>query len=112
MSDLLPLAAPPVHGLDPPTTRDVGGASRTSRLYAGTLLLTRPSRLLKSVARGIRRGWSLGLAASRLSPRAVCRESIGLGEYDYHSHRDDTAGAPWFVEGGRRCGRCGKRFRV
>ncbi len=52
------------------------------------------------------------LATTRLSRVAVCQESATLGEYDYHTHRDDPTGAPWFVEGGRRCGRCGKRFRV
>jgi hypothetical protein len=56
--------------------------------------------------------WCRFLAALRLSRTAVCEASAALGEYDYHNHTDDTDGAPWHVEGGRRCARCGKRFRV
>jgi hypothetical protein len=56
--------------------------------------------------------WRRFLAATRLSRAAVCEASAPLGEYDYHNHADDTDGAPWHVEGGRRCVRCGKRFRV
>jgi hypothetical protein len=67
-----------------------------------------PPAHLRPVARARRRL----LAATRLSLAAVCAESAGLGPYDYHSHRDDADGAPWHVEGGRRCRRCGKRFRT
>ena len=35
-----------------------------------------------------------------------------MGEYDYHHHRDDADGAPWHVEGRRRCARCGKWYRL
>ena len=42
----------------------------------------------------------------------MCDASAPLGEYDYHNHADDADGAPWHVEGGRRCARCGKRYRV
>jgi len=56
--------------------------------------------------------WRRFLAATRLSLSAVCDASAPLGEYDYHNHADDADGAPWHVEGGRRCARCGKRYRV
>ncbi|HEX4608871.1 MAG TPA: hypothetical protein VH092_11760 [Urbifossiella sp.] len=68
--------------------------------------------IVRHLARPIHRLWRKGLAATRLSLTAVCQQSEGLGEYDFHSYQDQTDGAPWFVEGGRRCTRCGKRFRV
>jgi hypothetical protein len=64
------------------------------------------------IAESVRRLGSRLLAATRLSREAVCRESATLGVYDYHTHHDDPADTPWFVQGGRRCGRCGKRFRI
>jgi hypothetical protein len=51
------------------------------------------------------------LAFLRLSPRAVCEESRGLGPRDYHDWPDEAGGRPEFF-GPRTCGRCGKSFRV
>jgi hypothetical protein len=56
--------------------------------------------------------WQRFLAFTRLSLASVCAESATLGEYDYHTHRDDADGAAWHVEGRRRCARCGKWFRL
>jgi hypothetical protein len=56
--------------------------------------------------------WGRFLAFFRLSLTRVCVESAALGEHDYHNHRDDADGAPWHVEGRRRCARCGKWFRL
>jgi hypothetical protein len=97
---VLPLSAP-----DPPA------ASRVPELPAAAIdppAATRPCGSRGSAARA----WRRFLAATRLSRSAVCEESAGLGEYDYHSYRDDADRAPWDVEGGRRCVRCGKRYRT
>ena len=58
------------------------------------------------------RAWRRFLAVTRLSLAAVCEESAGLGPHDYHNYRDDADGVPWCAEGGARCRRCGKRFRL
>lgn len=51
------------------------------------------------------------MAAARLNLAAVCEQSAGVGEYDYHNYSDDIDKAPWHVEGRRKCARCGKWFR-
>jgi hypothetical protein len=56
--------------------------------------------------------WRRFLAVSRFSLIAVCEESASLGYSDYHTSADDIDEAPWFAEGGARCKRCGKRFRL
>jgi hypothetical protein len=43
---------------------------------------------------------------------AVCAESAPLGRHDYHTHADDVDEVPWGTEGGARCRRCGKWFRL
>ena len=58
------------------------------------------------------RVWRRFLALTRLSLTAVCEESAKLGDYDYHTYADDVDAALWFSEGGARCKRCGKRFRL
>jgi hypothetical protein len=58
------------------------------------------------------RVWRRFLALSRLRLGAVCGESADLGPHDYHNYRDDAGGAGWFTEGGARCRRCGKWFRL
>lgn len=60
----------------------------------------------------IRRLWRRFLASTRLSLAAVCEESRGLGDLDYHSVRDAAdVGKPerWMVY---HCKRCGKRFTM
>lgn len=56
--------------------------------------------------------WRKFLASTRLSLASVCQESAPLGEYDYHTYADDVNRAPWDVEGGRLCRRCGKHYRT
>lgn len=60
----------------------------------------------------LRHACSRYLALTRMSLKAVCRESEKLGAHDYHSYVDDVDEAPWFSEGYGRCRRCGKRFRL
>ena len=99
----------------------------TPRFFAANRFATNRSRLARptpedskqpaaAAGRGawsaLRRTWRRLLAASRLSPTAVCQESASLGPYDYHNYRDDVDGATWCAEGGARCKRCGKRFRL
>ena len=67
---------------------------------------------LGSVIGPIRRFWQRILASSRLSLTAVCAESTRLGRYDYHTYADDVHEAPWGTQGGARCRRCGKWFRL
>lgn len=54
--------------------------------------------------------WQWFLARFRLSLRAVCEQSKGLGPYeDYHDYPDDVIGTPaHFVL--LQCKRCGKNF--
>jgi hypothetical protein len=58
------------------------------------------------------RWWGNFLALTRLSTTAVCAQSAALGPHDFHNYRDDVDGVPWFTEGGARCKRCGKRYRL
>lgn len=64
------------------------------------------------LARGLVAAWRRFLALTRLSRTAVCAASAGLGKYDYHNYRDDENEVDWFTEGGGRCKRCGKVFRL
>ncbi len=59
----------------------------------------------------MRRFWRRFLARFRLSLTAVCEESQGLGDYDYHDYPDDVYGEPsHFVH--LTCKRCGKKFLI
>lgn len=49
------------------------------------------------------------LAWSRLSESAVCEESAGMGDYDFHDWPDGTANQPWHMYR-HVCRRCGKEF--
>jgi hypothetical protein len=66
----------------------------------------------RSVLSVIIRVWRRFLAENRFVSTIVCEESAQLGYYDYHTYADDVDAAPWFAEGGARCKRCGKRFRL
>ena len=58
------------------------------------------------------RVWRRFLARFRLSMRAVCEESAGLGPHDdYHDYPDSVEGAPWHMTA-LTCKRCGKRFYI
>ena len=52
------------------------------------------------------------LARFRLSQRAICQQSVGLGPHDdYHDYPDSVDGEPWhFVA--MRCKFCGKEFYI
>jgi hypothetical protein len=69
-----------------------------------------------TVGRGVmtafHRGWRRFLAVTRLSSSAICEESVGLVCYDYHTYADDIDCALWFMEGGAKCKRCQKQFRL
>ena len=90
--------------LTPPTASAVTNPAPEARAHPDR----QPSRLVRWLS-AVRHRF---LAATRLSLRSVCAASAALGEYDYHNHRDDADGAPWHVEGGRTCKRCGTRFRL
>jgi hypothetical protein len=49
---------------------------------------------------------------TRLSLAAVCTESEPLGRFDFHTFADDVDKVPWGTQGGARCRRCGKWFRL
>jgi hypothetical protein len=71
-----------------------------------------PGSVGRSMVSAIIRVWRQSLAVTRLSLTVVCEESATLGCYDYHTYADDVDAVPWFTEGGARCKRCGKRFRL
>jgi hypothetical protein len=73
---------------------------------------SRVSKVDQVVRSAIIQLWRRFLALTRLSLAAVCEESAKLGCYDYHTYKDDVDEAHWFTEGGARCKRCGKRFRL
>ena len=70
-----------------------------------------------SITRLLYRLWRRFLAFFRISDRAICEESIGLGEHnDYHDYPDGVErlmgidGAMHFYR--YTCARCGKRFQI
>ena len=73
---------------------------------------TRVTSTLGSVIARVRRVWQRFLAWTRLSLTTVCAESTRLGRYDYHNYADDVDETPWGTQGGARCRRCGKWFRL
>jgi hypothetical protein len=86
----------------------VTGQSRI--LTAG--LTRKASALFRNLRSALARLWRRIGAITHFELTAVCRESAALGRYDYHTHADDVDGVPWGTEGGGRCKRCGKRFRL
>ena len=59
----------------------------------------------------MRRLWIWFLARLRLSDKAVCEISRGMGVIDYHDYPDDITGEPthfWELT----CKRCGKKFMI
>ena len=75
-------------------------------------LASRCSWVARRLLSPFHRGWRRFLAVTRLSSTAICEESVGLGCYDYHTYADDVDAALWFMEGGARCKRCHKQFRL
>ena len=59
----------------------------------------------------MRRLWNWFLARFRLSDRAVCELSQGLGLCDYHEYPDSVEGYPHHLCE-LTCKRCGKSFII
>lgn len=55
--------------------------------------------------------WTKFVAFFRLSPKAICEASIGLGDFDYHDYMDGVDKHPWHMHR-HKCVRCGKEFRI
>ena len=59
----------------------------------------------------MRKFWQWYLAYFRLSNRAICEQSAGLGLADYHDYPDSKDGQPWHLHV-LTCDRCGKQFMI
>lgn len=55
--------------------------------------------------------WVNFLATSRLSAKAVCEQSAGMGLVDHHDYPDSVEGQPWHMCE-LTCKRCGKKFVI
>lgn len=58
------------------------------------------------------RRWRRFLAFYRLDMTAVCEESRGMGDVDYHDYPDDALGSFMCHMVKLKCVRCGKEFTV
>jgi len=84
----------------------VTSSSRTLRNFTWGVSVRRffPANLVRL--------WQQLLAITRMSLSAVCEQSRPLGPHDFHTYADDVDGVPWGMQGGGRCHRCGKQFRL